>query len=487
MAEIVPFRGIFYNLDRIGDAEKVVTPPYDVISAEEQEMYYGRSDYNIIRLILGKEFEGDNEVNNRYTRAAAFYNGWRDEGILVEDSSPALYVYEQDYIINTGIGPSTGMSRDVDGDAGAGGGPRKKVTGVIGAVKLEEFDKGVILPHEDTLPGPKQDRLELMRATGANFSPIFALYSDAERRVDRLIQQITQTLPRIDMIDGAGTRHRLWSISNPGLIYLIVKEFRRKQLFIADGHHRYETALVYRNEMRRRANSEKDLASVEAGWGAPYEYIMMLLVNMDTEGLTVLPTHRLIGDAPELHEYIDSAGGSPESGARAGAGPGAIAEKLAGLVGPVFNLRTFDDLEGALDEMSRARAFICYFGHKQYCLLTMRDDEVTSRRVGDIFDAAGVTQRLRRELDVAILHVVLLGHFFSISDESFKQRGAYTRDAAEAIRLVDEGKFKAAFLVNPTRLDQIAAIASAGEKMPQKSTYFYPKPLTGLVIRSLIR
>lgn len=459
MAEIVPFKGILYNLDRVGGADRVVTPPYDVINSDEQEMYYRRSDYNIIRLILGKEFEGDDATNNRYTRAAGFYSRWRDEGILIQDPSPGLYVYEQDYLVNEGV------------DRGA----RKKITGVVGAVKLEEFEKGVILPHEDTLPGPKQDRLELMRATGVNFSPIFALYSDPERRTDSLLQQATQALPRIDMVDDAGTRHRLWSISNPGLIYLIVKEFRRKQLFIADGHHRYETALVYRNEMRARAKTGGDAGSTPeaVGWGAPYEYIMMLLVNMDTQGLTVLPTHRLIGDMPELHRHIDLADLD------------AAIERLASLVRPVFNLRVFDNLGDALNEMSGARAFTCYFGSQRYCLLTMREDRQTLKLVNDIFDSAGVAQKLRRELDVAILHTILLEHFLGISAEAFKQRGTYTRDAVEAVRLVDEGKFKAAFFVNPTRLDQIAAIASAGEKMPQKSTYFYPKPLTGLVIRSL--
>ncbi|MGB9826248.1 MAG: DUF1015 domain-containing protein, partial [Desulfofundulus sp.] len=277
MAEIKPFRGLRYA-DGVGPLADLVTPPYDVIDAKAQDDYYQRHPYNIIRLEYGKVYPGDDESNNRYTRAAADFNAWREKGVLVPEKSPALYLYEQEFSV---------------------GGKRLVRSGMTCAVKLEPYEKGVVLPHEETLPRHKADRLALMRACRANFSPIFGLYADAEMTVDNLLRSQAGRSPDLEFTGENGHGHRLWVVTDPGVIKQVQQAMADRRIFIADGHHRYETALAYSRERRQEEGNP-----AEPG---PYDYVMMTLVNLYDPGLVVLPTHRLVRNVEGLvvDEFLD--------------------------------------------------------------------------------------------------------------------------------------------------------------------------------------
>src|SRR3990172_10623964 len=266
MAIIAPFRGILYNPNKIKDMSTVIAPPYDVISPEGQERLYQNSDYNIVRLDFGKEGPSDDQGHNKYTRAASEFKAWQENGILVRDEMPAIYIYEQDYRLKDGS--------------------IKTRKGFMALVRLEELDSGVILPHERTLSGPKTDRLNLTKATDANFSPIFSLYSDPEMKTSALLSGESKTLPIVNVQGEDGANNRLWRVTDESIINGLIREISDKMIFIADGHHRYETALNYRNEMREK---HPDYTGREG-----FYYTLMYFSNMDDEGLTVFPTHRLI-------------------------------------------------------------------------------------------------------------------------------------------------------------------------------------------------
>ncbi|MFQ5902675.1 MAG: DUF1015 family protein [Candidatus Binatia bacterium] len=272
MAIVMPFRGIHYDPRNVGDIGEVVTAPYDVISAEEQELCYQRSEHNIIRLILGKVYPKDDDTNNRYTRAAGFLNAWLREGVLVQDPQPAFYLYRQAYTLE---------------------GKERVGRGIIGLVRLDEFRRGVILPHEKTLTAPKADRLALLGACQANLSPIFGLYSDPEKGLTSLfMEKEVQDSPRYRLVDDRGIHHALWPLFQQEAIERIASRIENKKILIADGHHRYETALQFQKKMR--GGMTEDIGK------KPFDYVLMYLANMDEEGFSILPTHRLVRRVPDL-------------------------------------------------------------------------------------------------------------------------------------------------------------------------------------------
>ena len=432
MAEIFPFRGIRYNPEKV-DLSEVVTQPYDKISPKMQEEYYHRSPYNIVRIILSRE-----PGERRYGEARELLDRWLDEKILIRDGQPTIYAYHQDYRLEDG--------------------ERLTRKGFIALFKLAEYGKG-ILPHERTLKGPKEDRLKLMRATQANLGQIFVLYSDPKKAINRLLDRqigAKEPLEAVDNFD-PGTVHRLWPLQEERTLEQVVELMQDKMLFIADGHHRYETALFFRDELR--AQGEKS----EAHGPETYENVMLTFVNMDDEGLTIFPTHRLIHGLEE-----------PD--------PAELERKLS----RYFELDRFrlTEREGLLKALqakqtSGRHAFGLYLhGFENYYLLTLRDEGVMDELVPD-------RSPEWRRLDVTICHWLLLDKVFGIAPDAVESKVGYRRSAREALALVGQGEEAAAILLNPTEVEEVRRIAQNGERMPQKSTDFYPKMLTGLVLNKL--
>lgn len=437
MAIIAPFRGILYNPEKIGDMSGVVAPPYDVISPEGQERLYQKSDYNIVRLDFGKENPSDNQDNNRYTRAATDFKAWQEAGIIARDEIPAIYTYEQDYRLKDGT--------------------IKTRKGFMSLVRLEELDSGVILPHERTLSGPKTDRLNLTRACSANFSPIFSLYSDPDKRTSRLLSGETKASPIVNIRDEDGISHRLWRVTGEEVISGLVKEMSDKSIFIADGHHRYETALNYRNEMREK---HPNYTGKEG-----FNFTLMYFSNMDDEGLTVFPTHRLIYGVK-------------------GFDPAAFEERLS----ENFEIERFpqpfteENLVKRLREKgTNNHSFGVYSGGWDHAaVITLRNEGIMDELVHE-------HSRAYRRLDVTILHTLIIERILGISKESQerKENIEYIQDEVEGLSRVKEGKRQILFILNPTKVSEVEEVARAMDKMPQKSTYFYPKLLTGLVINMI--
>lgn len=409
MAEIIPFRGFLYNVSKIS-IEEVLAPPYDIITPEWQESLYQKSPYNIVRIDFGKEESGDHETENRYIRAKRYLNQWVREGILIQSDQPSFYAYEIIYHLY---------------------GHRKHLVGLLGLVKLEELGKGTIYPHECTHSNPKQDRLNLLRVCEANTSPIFSLYKSSDNRISGILSQITLTKPYLQATDFSGNLHRLWQIDSKGNIELIQKELADKAVFIADGHHRYETSFEYWRAMSTSERSSSDKK--------PYDYTLMFLANMMDEGITILPTHRLVKEVPED-----------------------IEERL---------LRYFDtervvsdfDIRGRL--LGRKNAFGFFKkGERRWSILTYRGQDLSEIHPNV------------REIDVIILHEMIFKKILPDAEIG------YEMDMTKAVDRVNQGEFGAAFFLNPTRVEDVEKAALSSMRMPPKSTYFYPKLLTGLVL-----
>ncbi|MDI6734814.1 MAG: DUF1015 domain-containing protein [bacterium] len=407
MIEIVPFKGILYNQERFPDISPVVTPPYDVISAEQQEMYYQNHPYNSIRLILGKDQQGDNEANNKYTRAGDYFRTWLTEEILKQDECEAIYPLTQEF--------SYRAQKFI----------RK---GFITLIKLEELGSGVF-PHEKTLSRPKQDRLNLMLATKANFCQVFALYSDKEGILDECLNM--ESTPVIDIKDENMVSNQLFRLTQPTKLKKIKEVMRAKDIFIADGHHRYETAL----------NARKILG---------YNFIMIYLTKMEGSGLTILPTHRLIRNMPhfQLSAFEE-----------------------------FFEIKKVDSCEELFKKMEEVRqpnhSFGIYTAGKNY-LLVLKERNIMDKLMGNKHSQGF------KQLDVSILQTLVIEHILKIND--IEAGISYTHDEKKAKLLVDENKYRAALFLNPTRISQMQELSLQHELMPQKSTYFYPKLLTGLVM-----
>ena len=430
MADIIPFRGLRYNPEKISNLASVVTPPYDIIDESAQARYYAENPANVIRLELGLIFPQDSSSNNRYTRAAQYLEKWQEDQTLLAEEKAALYLYQQEFNFR---------------------GEKVVRTGFVCGLKLEPYEKGNILPHEETLSKPKADRLQLMRATNSNFSSIFGLYSDEQKEAEQLLlAEVKEQAPDINIIDEAGETHKIWMIKNEELIERIVALLADRPVYIADGHHRYETALEYYHEMK-----EQGLQG--------YDYVMATLVNVFDEGLVVLPTHRLVGNIPGFK--LD-----------------AFMNRLADL----FEIELYKDknIGAFMQELEsrgkKHRVFGMYSG-KDIFFLELKNPEQASKLLPDNKSAAW------EKLDVALLDNIILDQLLGINDQKRRSQEnlAYTRSEEWLMEQIDNRNYQLGFLLNPTRVEEIIAVAQARDKMPQKSTYFYPKLITGLIINKM--
>ncbi len=436
MAELRAFRALRYNPEKVA-WEKVLTQPYDKITPAMQERYYSLDPHNLISVEKGKALSTDSEPDSVYTRAASRLQEWIAAGVLKQDTEPSLYVYSQEFLV-----PGTQT--------------RKSRIGLIGLVRLENYEAGVIFRHERTLTGPKADRLELLRHTRAQTGQLFLLYSDPEKRIDRLLADSARGDAACEMRDEYGVLHRLWLISDPQAIGELQRAFTSRKLVIADGHHRYETALAYRDE--RRA------ASGQGPSDAPHEFAMVTLVNSAAPGLVILPTHRVLANLPgfdfaafrrAMHAHFDWY-----------AYPYSRAEERAAAAA---------DFRRDLAARGRERRAIGVCSAGVLALFLLRKDANLASLLPGISPA-------QRELDVVLLHDVLLLRGLGVTSEAVRAEShvRYEREMDAAIAAVDRGEAQIAFLLNPVRVEQVMEMALAGEVLPQKSTDFYPKMLSGI-------
>lgn len=438
MAEIQPFRGYRYDTNRVA-VDQVLTQPYDKITPEMQERYYAASSYNLIAIEKGKILRDDNPQENVYTRAARQAQKWISEKILLQDSAPGIYVYSQEYLV-------PGMHT------------RRVRTGFIALGRIEDYDAQVVFRHERTLSAPKADRIELLRHTHLQTGQLFLLYDDPARRIETAFEGITHAKAPNELHDEYGVTHRLWPVSDPAFIAKIQKEMAGKKLVIADGHHRYETALQLRNEARQRLGTIDPFAA--------HEFAMMTFVNSHSRGLTILPTHRLIQNLPNFNF-----------------------EQFRTDISPWFDWYAYpfsnnDERAASFAEFRKdmenqhlgRRAIGVYAGGAFYLFVL--------RRAADLEEALPNVSDAQRGLDVVLLHRLILEKGLGISAEAVaaERNVAYEREMDRAIAAVDQGLSQITFLLNPVRVQQVIEIALGGDVLPQKSTDFYPKLLSGLVI-----
>ncbi len=440
MAKIAPFRGITYNQAKAGIIGTLVCPPYDIISPAEQQDLYRKSPYNVIRLEYGLTSPADTEEDNRYSRAAAVFEDWCRTSVLVQAPAPGFPVYEMEY---------------------RAGGRAKKLRGFICLVRIEDYDSGIVKPHETTLSGPKTDRLNLLRACRASFSQIYSLFSDPQGTVSGVLDKVSRT-PEMEVKSSDGVIHRIWTLTNRNEIEAIVREMAGKSFFIADGHHRYDTALNYRNERRKKAGS----FTGEEG----FNYVAMFLARIEDPDLTILPAHRMLFNLTNFD-----------------------AEKFEDALNRYFNIERIDfnrsseakDLRTILDTMEHRADHAHIFGMRvkgehSYYLLTLRDE-------ADMDSLLPGKSPAYRRLDVSILHHLIIDRILGIRMETHKLglNIEYIKEAGEADHRVHDGTADIVFFMNPTKVQEVKEVAAAGERMPQKATYFFPKLLTGLVMHKI--
>jgi uncharacterized protein (DUF1015 family) len=444
MAKIYPFRAFRYNPEKAGvPLDKLVTQPYDKITAAMQERYYQLSPHNLVRLVRGKTESGDNGNQNWYQRAARSLDEWTRAGILAQDPRPAFYPCFQEYSV-----PGTEV--------------RHLRKGFIALGQLEDYAAGIVHRHEQTLSGPKLDRLELLRHTRTHFGQIFMIYSDPAGEVDKVLEEIARRETPQQVTDEYHAVHRLWRVDDPARVQRIQALLKEKNLIIADGHHRYETALAYRDDCRAKTGRTDP--------EAPYEKVMMTFINMEGTGVTILPTHRVVANLPEFNSARFREAASqlfdwyayPFEGAR----PQAAAPRL------LSDLANRGRLRNSFGVYAAGEPALYLFLLKTNAELAKELPQVSPRQ---------------RSLDLIILHQLLLGRYLGLDEESVRKEKnlSYLREWKEALDLVQRREAQLAFLVNPIRVDQVRDVAFAGEVLPQKSTDFYPKLLSGLAIYRL--
>jgi len=435
--QIKPFKAFRYDKDKVGDVGRCVAPPYDVISPDQQQKLYEKSEYNIVRIIKGQTSPSDKGSDNIYTRAANYLNNWIERGILKQDSDETIYAYVQDFELN---------------------GEKCQRFSFVALTKLEEFGK-VVRPHEQTLNEPIIDRLNLKRATAAKFGLVFCLYEDRQRVVDRIIEGAVGREPLIDLVDEQNVRHRLFAITDKAEIDTIEKVMHDKSCIIADGHHRYITGLSYSKQSANPASA----------------YQMLAFANTHQKGLIVLATHRLIGNLDNFDMEKLLAG---------------LKDNFEIIEFRFTSPQTKDDARGKMLARMKAEydghrsAFGIYAGGSAFYIAVLKDKSV--------MDTVAPNMSLAwRTLDVSVLHKLVLEKLLGIDEEKLAegQNLKYVKDTPnaveESIAEVDAGKKQAAFFMNPPKIQQIQEVADQGERMPQKSTYFYPKIYTGLIINKL--
>jgi uncharacterized protein (DUF1015 family) len=426
MIEVIPFHGLLYNTKVTGPLIEVTAPPYDVIAPALQESLYQKNPHNVVRLILGKELSTDSEMDNRYTRSSDTFQKWLDEKILVRDSKPGFYLYSQEYEFEGG---------------------KFCRTGFFARVKTEAFSKGNILPHEFTLAKAKTDRTRLLNACHANFSPIFGLYSDPEGNIDSLFKD-EKSLEPLSVIDDGSVVHRIWRLNDSTICQEISNQIREKKIYIADGHHRYETALAF-----AEANQDKV---------ADCSHVMMFLTNMDSDSMSIFPIHR-VAKSPEPFDR----------------------ESFLKKVGEYFDVDPWaGPLDGAevkarLKELGNKKITFCaYMGKDHTFILSVKDP----RNVIPLLDSS--EPKDMQVLDVTQLHAILFRHILKIDtrEKDGQQYVSYKVNSEEGMAMVDKGEYDVAFFMNPTLIGQVRKLAEKGIRLPQKATFFYPKLLSGLVI-----
>lgn len=426
MAEIKAFKGLRYT-EKAGKTAEVCCPPYDIISPEQKQEYLKANENNIIRLELPKTANDDDSA---YVAAGECLNDWLSKEILKRDDKEGIYIYEMQFATNSG---------------------NYAVKGFVSLVKLHEFSEGIILPHEETLSKAKADRFNLMCATGCNFSQIYSLYMDEDGGAFGIINEASKGTPDSEYTDSDGVTHRMWCVYDKATQDALAAKMADKKLYIADGHHRYETALRYKKHIAEQGGDK-----------GTSEYVAMMLVNMENDGLVVFPTHRIVRDLPDFNYD-------------------AVIEKCKDYfeVTPYLN-REKGEIGLADSYKAGKKAFVLFNGDNNYTLLVLKDSEAMKALMPDCSEAL-------RGLDVSVLHTLVLERIFGIDKENMANQInlTYTRSADEAISVVDGKKANCCFLLNPTRVSEIRDVAQAGEKMPQKSTYFYPKLTTGLVMNKI--
>jgi uncharacterized protein (DUF1015 family) len=435
MSTIIPFHGMRYDTTAVGDVKQVVAPPYDIIDAAGQKAFHDRHPQNIIRFELGLDQPGDGPTHNRYTRAASTLRDWLKSGALKRDAQPTLYYHTIEY--TAPYAPS--------------GSPTKTLKGFLATVKLEALDSGHIYPHENTRSAAKTDRLNLLEACKTNFSPIWSLYSDPQGAVMGLLEGAIKGKPAlIDFRDDVGFRQQLWAVTDPAVLKQAIDTLRSKPLFIADGHHRYETALNYQKLRRQQAGSPTGQQS--------YDAVLMLLTSLEDPGLTVLPTHRITTTALPPYDHVQS------------------------LLGATFDLKEFP-FTAATQAATRAKFIeamrttgrtapvfgLALKGDSRYVTLSLKPAHRPSPQASP-----------RAKLDVSLLQQLVVATLCPTPQE--QEAILYTKDDHEALDWVAKGTGTGALLLNATKVSEVQAVATAGERMPHKSTYFFPKPLTGLVM-----
>ena len=425
MVDIKPFRGIYFELKKAKPLKKLTCPPYDIISPKDQEHFYRLHPYNVVRLVLGKNRSTDSKDSNRNSRSGRYFQNWLKKGILEKETNPIIYIYRQRYTF------------------------RNKVYAPLGFMalsRLEDWRRKKVLPHEVTFDKFKIDRLKLLRRTKANFESILALYSHSAR-IEKVLKKAVKSPPFLKILDEDRVEHAIYRLSNKREIAMIQREMKKRPLFIADGHHRYQASLDFSREAARSKTSLKYKAA---------HYIMVTFMDMERSNLTIFPTHRLVGRLPRFSskQFFES-------------------------LEPCFQVKKVSagNFHSQLKkEGKRFTAFGLYLGGDQYFLIKLKP-QIDLRNL-----IKGNKSFAWKKLDVNVLHRLILEKLLNGGKDN---RLYFTRDPKEARDEVKNGKSQMAFLLNPTRIDDIRSVASRGERMPPKSTYFYPKLRSGLIMREM--
>lgn len=439
MAEVKPFKGVLFNTKHIDDLSDVIAPPYDVISSGHQDDLYQRHPHNVIRLILGKSEPEDTDTNDLHKRSANHFKQWLADDILIHDTAEAFYLTNVEFSVDD----------------------RRVIRhGIIGLVRLEPFEKGVVLPHERTFSKVKSERLNLMKHSRANFCSIFGLYSDNEGILDRIKAAVDSKTADIDITDDQGARHKLWRLTDDRSLKDIQAALARKTIYIADGHHRYETALNYRQWLQENDPEFDDRH--------PANYVMMSLSSLQDPGMVIFPAHRMVRDVPK--------------------------EVMASLVSKLkdfFNIQSFSKNEGIDMALLKADAALAANKHRNAIMVYMKDDSaihVLVLKDGVMQERYGneIPEPLL-DLDVTVLTRLIMMDLFGfdkawLDDATKISYRTTSQDAADAVM---NGKVDIAFILNPTRIEQVQNVAEHGLIMPRKSTYFYPKIISGQVMNTL--
>jgi uncharacterized protein (DUF1015 family) len=421
MTKIAPLKAVIYNREKIKDLAKVVCPPYDIISDQAQQYYHDLSPYNLIYMLLGKNISGE----DKYKRAAGYFKNWLKEGTLIRDDNPAIYFYSQEYTLK---------------------GEKKTRVGFIARLYLDDKNSSTF-GHEHTRLESKEDRLRLLKAVKANLSPIFVLFSDQKRIIPRVYQQhIQNAQPFLEITDNEKIIHKIWRLDSPDILEMMQSDMKNKNIFIADGHHRYEVSCAYRDEMRRKIGSytgEED-----------FNYTLAYFTNVESRGLTIMPIHRLV----KLDLNFDM-------------------DKFQRSLRDYFDIQDIKEKRRFIFLMEKAgniEHIIGLYKEEKYWLLRLKNVKILDKLIAD-------KSPKYRSLDVSILNYLVLKNNLGINLDD-KERVTFNANVDELIEFVNNNSSYIAFFLNPVKIQQIISLALDNEKMPAKSTYFYPKVLSGLVI-----